>query len=320
MDRPENKERLDRIYAQLLKIANGNFSYQIERSDKNDVLEALTFLVNSATEEIKDAFMHQGFVNIHDSYRHIVQMFFELDDSGRIQRTNDTVVEMLDHPIGALAGLPFTELLSPDSQKGWSKVMKVSQSHSIWEMTVSLDFATPSGLTLPTHCHIICFPKANGEKRRIIVTCFDMVQNKGVHEKRLKKNVERKLRSHKLLPKTTKKETAILHIMDVENLRTAEQYIMDNLDRPLPSIKVLALICGTNEFKFKKGFKELYGMTVFQFQKNERLRKAHILIEHSNRTISAIAKMVGFKKGNHLAREFRKRYGYSPTELRMLSK
>ena len=76
MDRPENKIRLEDIYNQLVHIANGNFSYQIERSDKNDALEALIFLVNSTTEELRDAFLHQGFIKLPNSYDLVVQMFF----------------------------------------------------------------------------------------------------------------------------------------------------------------------------------------------------------------------------------------------------
>ena len=147
-----------------------------------------------------------------------------------------------------------------------------------------------------------------------------MVQNKGIKERKIKKKVELQLQDHKLLSKKMDKEEPLLNMVDFDNLRRVKDYILDNLDETLPSIKTLAQLCWTNEYKFKRGFKELYAMTPFQYQKNERLRRAHVLIEHSNKTIGSIAKMVGFKKGNHLAREFKKKYGYSPTALRKSSK
>ena len=147
-----------------------------------------------------------------------------------------------------------------------------------------------------------------------------MVQNKGIKERKIKKKVELQLQDHKLLSKKMDKEEPLLNMVDFDNLRRVKDYILDNLDEPLPSIKTLAQLCWTNEYKFKRGFKELYAMTPFQYQKNERLRRAHVLIEYSNKTIGAIAQMVGFKIGNHLAREFKKKYGYSPTALRKSSK
>lgn len=320
MDRSENKKRLEDIFSQLVKISNGNFSYQINRSDNDDILEALTFLTNSASEEIKDAFRHQAFVNLHNSYHLVVQMFFEINDSGQIIKTNYKVEELLGYDKTALLDTPFINLLTNDSRKGWKKLLKELNRSSISEMTVNLTFMEQSGLELPAHCHIIRFLNNTNNKERTIITSFDMVQNKGIKERKIKKKVELQLQDHKLLSKKMDKEEPLLNMVDFDNLRRVKDYILDNLDEPLPSIKTLAQLCWTNEYKFKRGFKELYAMTPFQYQKNERLRRAHVLIEHSNKTIGSIAKMVGFKKGNHLAREFKKKYGYSPTALRKSSK
>ena len=320
MDRPENKKRLEDIFSQLVKISNGNFSYQINRSDNDDILEALTFLTNSASEEIKDAFRHQAFVNLHNSYHLVVQMFFEINDSGQIIKTNYKVEELLGYDKTALLDTPFINLLTNDSRKGWKKLLKELNRSSISEMTVNLTFMEQPGLELPAHCHIIRFLNNTNNKERTIITSFDMVQNKGIKERKIKKKVELQLQDHKLLSKKMDKEEPLLNMVDFDNLRRVKDYILDNLDEPLPSIKTLAQLCWTNEYKFKRGFKELYAMTPFQYQKNERLRRAHVLIEHSNKTIGSIAKMVGFKKGNHLAREFKKKYGYSPTALRKSSK
>lgn len=320
MDSLENKKRLDKIYTQLIHIANGHFFYQIERTERNDELEALAFLANSAAEELRDAFLHQGFVSLDHSYDLIVRLFFELDANGQIIRTNPSVEALLHYDHGDLNGLPFMGLLAKDSRKGWKQLMEASDMARVWEMTVKLTFIERSGLHLPAHCHIVHFPQKERENETTVVTAFDMARNARSHETHMKKQLKQRLRNHNLLPKPQPRKTYILNTWDLENLRVAERYIMEHLDRPLPSLKELAHMCGTNEFKFKNGFKELFGMSAFQYQKRERLRKAHILIEHSNRPILAIAKTVGFKKGNHFAREFKKRYGYTPSQLRKHSK
>ena len=320
MDNLENKKRLEHIYNQLVHIANGNFSYQIERTDQNDALEALTFLVNSTTEELRDAFLHQGFIKLHNSYEMVVQLYFELDNKGQILRTNPKVTTLLNYKEGTLNGHQFAQLLEKNSQQGWKKLLKAAPKDKIWELTLELSFSEQSGLLLPAHCHVIYFPEHREKKGTFMVTCFELVKYDGTDQGFLQKKLKKQLQTHGLLPRPEKTETHILHAMDMENLRKAKRYIMDNLDIPLPSIRELAHFCNTNEYKFKKGFKELFGMTAFQYQKHERLRKAHILIEHSNKTILAIARTVGFKKGNHFTREFKKRYGYTPSQLRKRSK
>lgn len=320
MDSQENKKRLEHIYNQLVHIANGNFSYQIERTDKNDALEALTFLVNSTTEELRDAFLHQGFIKLHNSYEMVVQLYFELDSLGQITRTNPTVDTLLHYKEGTLKGRLFAQLLDKSSQKGWKKLLKAAPKDKIWEMTLQLSLSERSGLQLPAHFHIIYFPEYGNQVANFMVTSFDLVKKEETDQGFLQKKLKKQLQDHGLLPRPEKTETHILRAVDLENLRKAERHIMDNLDMPLPSIRELAHFCNTNEYKFKKGFKELFGMTAFQYQKHERLRKAHILIEHSNKTILAIARNVGFKKGNHFTREFKKRYGYTPSQLRKRSK
>ncbi|WP_318310060.1 AraC family transcriptional regulator [Flagellimonas crocea] len=320
MDSPENKKRLEDIYNQLVHIANGNFSYQIQRTDKNDALEALTFLVNTTTEELRDAFLHQGFIKLHNSYEMVVQLFFELDEIGQVTRTNPRVETLLSYKEGTLNGRPFAQLLDKSSKKGWKKLLKASPKDRVWELTLRVSFLEQSGLQLPAHCHVIYFPEHWNHEGTFMVACFELIKNDETDQGLLQKKLKKQLQAHGLLPQPEKTETHILHAMDMDNLRKAERYIMDNLDMPLPSIKELAHICNTNEYKFKKGFKELFGMTAFQYQKYERLRKAHILIEHSNKTILAVAKTVGFKKGNHFTREFKKMYGYTPSQLRKLSK
>ena len=320
MDRPENKKRLEQIFSQLVELSNGNFSYRIERTEKNDVLEALAFLVNSATEEISDAFLHQGFVNRRGSRTLLVQLFFELDIKGFVRETNKMVGTLLQYGEDDLDHVPFATLLSPESHKVWAKIIKAMDIPSPWEITIRLVFITQQGLLFPAHCHIIHFPDGAKDGGRTIVTSFDMIQTKEMRETQLQRKIEKQLRSQRLLPQETKRNPNVLHTSDIEKLRVAEKYIKDHLAEPLPSLKEIARFCGTNEYKLKKGFKELYGLTAFQYQKMERLQRAHVLIEYTRKKIMTIAKMIGFKKGNHFAREFRKRYGYSPRELRKLSK
>ena len=76
--------RLKKLFQFLIEISRGNFSYRLERLNKREELEALTAIVNIVAEEIKDSFLHQAYVIMHDSYMHWVQMIFFLDGNFQI--------------------------------------------------------------------------------------------------------------------------------------------------------------------------------------------------------------------------------------------
>ena len=53
-------ERLKHIEKMLMEISAGNFFYRVERSVKNDNVEALVVVLNMMAEEIQEAMVHQG--------------------------------------------------------------------------------------------------------------------------------------------------------------------------------------------------------------------------------------------------------------------
>ena len=69
------------------------------------------------------------------------------------------------------------------------------------------------------------------------------------------------------------------------------------------------------EFKLKKGFRELFGTTVFGYVLQLRMHHARRLLEQGT-TVSEAAFMVGYQNVSSFCVEFRKRYGYSPGRIR----
>ncbi|UNY98620.1 AraC family transcriptional regulator [Zhouia spongiae] len=311
MDNPENKTRLEKVYLQLLEMYKGNFSYSIERSEKKDELEALTALINMTTEEIRDSFLHQGYVNFHDSYALVIQILFILNKEFRIEEISGSTKSFLGFKENDIWGKLFEEFLSTESQREWGTIKEIIDGESMQEASLQLSFITNKKLLFPAYCRVIKFSHGSLFKGKTIVTTFDMVQKRKVLDIEVQKRVLNQFAS-----KSSKKDKQILHISDLSKIRAAGEYIKNHLDEELPSLKEMAHDFGTNEFKLKRGFKELNGMTVFQFLKEERLRKAHVLVEFSEKSFKEIAKMVGFKNGTHFSREFNKRYGYRPKTLR----
>lgn len=316
MENIEYNHRLDKVFQLLIEISKGNFSYRLERSDKKDELEALTAIVNIVAEEIKDSFLHQGYINMHDSYMHLVQMTFLLNEKFEVVYLSQDVPTLLNFTQEELLHTPFWKLLHKDSLINWDHIKKVFILNSSSEKNIKLIFRTQETIQLPANCKIIRLPSDAISTARYMVISSDIIKNTQLQERKLKSKILRQIRLPKSKTKHLLEEKSFLKVSDIEKFRAIGTYLKNNPDKAAPSLKELAHEFGTNEYKLKRGFKELYGMTVFQFIKNERLRNAHILVKSSNEPFKRIARQNGFKNATHFSREFKARYGYTPRDLR----
>jgi AraC-like DNA-binding protein len=101
---------------------------------------------------------------------------------------------------------------------------------------------------------------------------------------------------------------------DLEKVYHAHALVLERLGDPL-SLSALSLLCGLNEFKLKKYFKQVFGTTVFGMLQEERLKAARYLIKEGQKNISQIAYELGYAHPQHFHRAFKKRFGLTPTEL-----
>jgi AraC-like DNA-binding protein len=83
-----------------------------------------------------------------------------------------------------------------------------------------------------------------------------------------------------------------------------------------PSLLALALRVGLNDFKLKRGFRELFHTTVFGYARMLRLEKAKELMETEEMTVSEAASAMGYTCFGHFAQAFRKRFGLLPRDFK----
>lgn len=102
---------------------------------------------------------------------------------------------------------------------------------------------------------------------------------------------------------------------DAALLQKVYEYIIEHLDEPLPSTKELSKMCGTNEFKLKDSFRHFFKTSIYQFYNDERLKKAHQLIQQTSIPLKEIAFISGFNDYTNFYKAFKKKYGYSPSDL-----
>ncbi len=86
--------------------------------------------------------------------------------------------------------------------------------------------------------------------------------------------------------------------------------------RDPPSLEELACRIGTNEKRLGEAFQERYGLTVFGWLREERLRQARRWLLASEMPVGHIAEQLGYASPSHFTRAFRERFGISPRGLR----
>lgn len=121
------------------------------------------------------------------------------------------------------------------------------------------------------------------------------------------------------LNESSAKSLHFLNKKDIEALHKAKEILFENINNP-PSLKELAHKSAINEFKLKKGFKQLFGNTVYGLLQEYRLNKAKKLLEIDDINISEAAYLVGYKNISHFSTIFKKYFGYSPINIKKKQK
>lgn len=141
-----------------------------------------------------------------------------------------------------------------------------------------------------------------------------------LHQQRLLLAMERRLRALEQRygvpdgnPATP--DRADLPEQEAKRLYQARQLLQDRLADP-PSLDELARLVGTNQPSLSRGFRALFGTTVFGFLREARLRRAHELLTETRTPIKAVALEVGYRNTGDLSRAVKERFGLTPSELR----
>ena len=101
----------------------------------------------------------------------------------------------------------------------------------------------------------------------------------------------------------------------VERIYAARDIIVNRIDADL-TLMDLAHQVGTNECTLKKGFKEVFGTTVFAFWRDAKMDRAIELLEGGELRIAELAELLGYKNQKHFSTAFKTRFGISPSQFK----
>ncbi len=101
---------------------------------------------------------------------------------------------------------------------------------------------------------------------------------------------------------------------DREKITKAREILLQHIGEPL-TIKALSRKVAINECYLKKGFKELFGTTIFDFYQTQRMEHAKYLLYDKGLSVTDVSSTLGYSSISHFSTAFKKHTGIKPCEL-----
>lgn len=94
----------------------------------------------------------------------------------------------------------------------------------------------------------------------------------------------------------------------------AREILLQHIGEPL-TIKELSRKVAINECYLKKGFKEMFGTTIFDFYQGQRMEHARYLLYEKGLSVTDVSVLLGYSSISHFSTAFKKHTGLKPCEL-----
>jgi AraC family transcriptional regulator len=101
---------------------------------------------------------------------------------------------------------------------------------------------------------------------------------------------------------------------DREKIIQAREILLSHIGEPL-TIRELSRKVAINECYLKKGFKEMFGTTIFDFYQSQRMEHARYLLYEKGLSVTEVSVMLGYSSISHFSTAFKKHTGLKPCEL-----
>jgi AraC-like DNA-binding protein len=102
--------------------------------------------------------------------------------------------------------------------------------------------------------------------------------------------------------------------LDREKILNAREVLLKHIGEPI-TIKELSRKVAINECYLKKGFKEIFGTTIFDFYQQQRMEHAKYLLYEKGLSVTDVSALLGYSSISHFSTAFKKHTGLKPCEL-----
>jgi AraC-like DNA-binding protein len=99
-----------------------------------------------------------------------------------------------------------------------------------------------------------------------------------------------------------------------DRIAQARDILLQHIGDPI-TIKELSRKVAMNECYLKKGFKEVFGTTIFDFYQQQRMEHAKYLLYEKGLSVTDVSALLGYSSISHFSAAFKKHTGLKPCEL-----
>ncbi|MBS1730870.1 MAG: helix-turn-helix transcriptional regulator [Bacteroidetes bacterium] len=101
---------------------------------------------------------------------------------------------------------------------------------------------------------------------------------------------------------------------EVNAMIQAESELVKNFSEPAITIASLSKMAGMSPTKFKKQFRNFYGMPVYEYFQKYRMLQAKNILKKGGHSIMEVGKLIGYSNLGHFAAAFKKEFGILPKD------
>ena len=293
MNNHSNQERIKALYQMLFEIAMGNLTFRIHPSDQDDLIDKLSVVLNTVAAEMHASILNSGAVNPKYSYQNLIQNTFILNKDFVIISFSPNAGTALGYVTDHILKMEFHKILAQQSQLLWNDLQVQAKQNNQLQVTVQLLFLTANQSIIPTFCSVSRLLHSDTIIISSVATILMDIM------------ADLKATAPTVVPKKSETHT----------IQNVYEYILNNLEEPLPSTKELSRLFGINEFNLKEGFRYFFNTSIYHFYTEERLKKAYLLIQQTTIPLKEIAFTSGFNDYTNFYKAFKKRFMYAPSDV-----
>lgn len=116
-----------------------------------------------------------------------------------------------------------------------------------------------------------------------------------------------------------KTDVRLIKEYDIEKIHHAKTILEGSISNSV-SLVELAHMVGLNDFKLKRGFKEIYQSTVYNYLYELRMEEAKKLLLGTDRSVNEIASNCGYEFVQSFIKAFKRKFNVSPEKYRNIAR
>jgi AraC-like DNA-binding protein len=101
---------------------------------------------------------------------------------------------------------------------------------------------------------------------------------------------------------------------DYERILHAAEILAGNLENP-PNTRMLASSVGLSHSKLHRCFRQVYGVSPFEYLRDHRLQTAMLHLQNGKSSVTEVALRVGYSNLSYFSKAFKATFGVAPGEL-----